>query len=140
MLGGLHIAVDHAETVGLAKRPPHLPHDANDPLFGQRAVFTHGSIERAAFHQLHGDVVDVVVATVVEDRDGVGMGQLRCGRCLQEEPSLELRIVFAIVLGAQDLDRADAAQRRLLGLVDLSHPAASNDLQYRETPVDRAAR
>ena len=51
---------------------------------------------------------------------------------------MELGVGVAVVVRVQDLDRARATERRLLGLVDLAHAAARDEADDPEAVGDDA--
>ena len=80
-------------------------------------------IERGARDQLHRDEVEVAVAAVVVDRDGVATLEPRQDRGFLEEAAVELAVDVARV---EHLERDRAAERNLLRLEDLAHPALAD--------------
>ena len=127
-VGRLEVAVDDAERVRLAQGAADLPGDVRRALLGEVARLADGPMERVPLQVLHRHVIDVVLgAAVIEDGDRVRVRELRRDAGFEEEALVELGIVLAGVVRVQHLDRADAAERRLLGAVDLAHPAACDE-------------
>jgi hypothetical protein len=78
-------------------------------------------LQGLALDELHRQVIGAVVgAAVVVHRDGVGVLQLRRHRRLEKEALLEARVARTGVAGVQHLERDEAIERALNGLV---HPA-----------------
>ncbi len=133
----LEIAVDDAEPVGLAQRAADLAGDQRHARLVEGALFAERPMEGAPLDVLHRDVVEVLaVLTVVEDGDRVRVRELGRRRRLEEEALVELGVAIALVLGAQHLERAEPPERRLLGLVDLAHPAPGDHRDDLEAAVD----
>ena len=89
-----------------------------------RAKLVEDGGQAAAVDELHGVVVDAVVAADAEDRHDVRMVQLGGGLGLDLEP---LALLGVDRRGeGQDLERDAPAQRDLLGLVDDAHAAAAD--------------
>ena len=132
--------MDDAERVRLAERAADLARDVGRALLGEVPGLADGPVERVPLQVLHRHVVDVVVgAAVVEDRDRVRVRELRRDAGLEEEALVKLGVVLARVVRVQDLERADAPERRLLGAVDLAHAAARDERGDLEAVVDDAA-
>jgi hypothetical protein len=138
-VGRLEVAMDDAELVRLAKGPADLRCDAAGAHLVHDAAFAERQVERLAFQILHRHEVDVVVGlAVVEDRDGVRVRDLRRDARLTEEAAVELGIGVAVVVGIEDLDRAEAPERRLLRSVDLPHSSTSDQRDDLEAIRDDA--
>ena len=118
----------HAERVRLAERAADLPGDVRRRAPRGNTRPADGAVERDPLQVLHRHVVDVVVGlAVVEDGHAVGVRELRRDAGLEEEALVELGVVLAVVVRGEHLERADAAERRLLGAVDLAHAAAGDE-------------
>ena len=93
----------------------------------QRTALPQRAREVAAGDQLHHDVGPHGVLAVVEDRDHVGVVQLRGGLRLALEPGEEADV--AAVLAAQHLDGHVAAELGVAGAVDGGHAALADQLR-----------
>ena len=93
--------------------------------------------ERLAFHVLHGHEDNLVDLVHLVNAGNVGM----CDSCrslrLAQEPATPFRVFREV--GGEDLQRHLAAQPRVLGLVNDTHPAFAElpeDLVVRESATD----
>ena len=124
----LDVPVDDAPAVGMAQRP----HDLGDEV--QRlppvhlATALHVLLQGDAVHQLHNDILRVAAAGHVVHRHDVGVGQLGHRQRLVPEAAAEVGVLRQIVF--QDLHRHHSVQAVALGLVDVGHAAAADELQY----------
>ncbi len=90
-----------------------------------------------AVHELHHDVEQAAGLAEVVDRDDVRMAELRQQLGLAGETFGEARV--ALALGGEDLDRDEAVEGFLAGLVNDAHAAAPetlDDLELRKLARD----
>ncbi len=120
-------------------------HDAQGVRFPERAANLLGDVDGALRHEaarlqlfgertsleiLHRDEAAVRGLAVIEDRDDMGMRQLRGHARFEQEPPDEVCCVAAPgESGIEHLDRAAALEPRLLAEVDLAHSAARDGPQ-----------
>ena len=88
-------------------------------------ALAHARAQVGAFQQLHRHVGEVVLLAEVEDGDDVRVGELARGLRLEHEAPLVLLAALDLVAEADGLQRDDAVERRVLGLVDDAHRAAA---------------
>ena len=135
-VGRLDVAVNRTEMMGFAQRSRRLADDMNHQSLVHGAFLSQAPIKGSTLNQLHGDEENVAVAAVVEHGNGVRMAEL-CGGCsFKKEPFLKAWVVVALVARVQNLQRADAAQRRLLGAVNATHASASNQIKNAKAAMD----
>jgi hypothetical protein len=86
-----------------------------------------------------GEVYEIVDAALVADimeRTDVGMGELGNGPGLAVEARFAIRILGE--MRREDLDRNDAAEPRVAGLVNLAHASGAQQAEDLEWPEARA--
>src|SRR5689334_6019731 len=95
----------------LRKRCCGLLEEVNDAFLGLRAIHLDDLVERCALEKLHGVIEDSVGrASVVVDRYGVGMRELRGALDLALEPS---QGVFSGPVGQEQLDGGGPPEHRM---------------------------
>ena len=102
-VGGLDVAMDQADGVGLGQRAADHRQDPHHSACRLRAVDRDDPLQGRAVEKLHRVVEDAVVgSSVVEDGDGVGVGEPRG----QLDFALEAtQVELAGPIGPQQLDR-----------------------------------
>ncbi len=93
------------------------------------ACAVHARAQRLAFEQLGDRVMNAVLRAEIEDGQDVWMRQ-RGHRARLAIETVERRAV-ALEMRRQDLDRYIAVQSRILGAVNLAHPANGDELEDR---------
>src|SRR5919198_4181954 len=118
-------------------RAQDLEAQVDDPLLRHRRLAGHDLLQRTAGQALHRDVVRPLVLTAIEDADHVGMLEAR-GRARLAPEALD---EFAVLGEApvQDLERDLAAEMRVLGQVDVGHPAGADAAHDPIAAVDHRA-
>ena len=91
---------------------------------GERRLLADRVAQGVAGDQLHGQEDGAVVVALVEDRDHVGVRELRGGAGLGHEAGRELVVVAQP--GVHHLDRDGAVEAQVGGLVDGGHAAAGD--------------
>ena len=120
----LDVAVDHPARVGLGQRRGGLGDQVDRARWRQRAALGHQLLQRDAVEQLHREVRQAVVGdAVVEDPDGVGVGERGGGRGLALEPRGGGGVG---VVEPQDLHRDVALERAVPRAPHLAHAADSD--------------
>ena len=104
---------------------------------GERRLLADGVAQRVAGDQLHGQEDGAVVVALVEDRDDVGVRQLRRRAGLGHEAGRELVVVAEP--GVHHLDRDGAVQPQVGGLVDGRHAAAGDPRADQVATVEHPA-
>jgi len=121
--------VDEPDAVRLGQRARNLLQHVRDALGWLRPIELDDRLERRAIEKLHRVVEDAVrCPTVVEDRDGVRMGEA-CGELHLALEAQKLRL--ARVLGEQELDRRGPAEHRVARPVHHAHAAFADLLLER---------
>jgi len=130
-VGRFQVPVDDAGLVGIAQSGEGIDQDADhfarrhapavDPVGGQVGL------QRIALEQLHHHEVQPVLHVEVVDLDDVGVAEGGHGACLPAETRQEFLLLHQV--GAQHLDRHVPVELRVVGLVDLGHPAATERLE-----------
>jgi hypothetical protein len=133
----LDVPMHHAQTVRLAKRAAHLLGHVHGTIRGHRALLGEDLLEGLALEQLHRDEEESILGlSVVEDPNGVGVGELgRRGR-LEEKAPAELGVARFVAPGREHLECDQPTQRRLLGLVDRTHPTSRDGGDDAETAIE----
>jgi hypothetical protein len=119
-VAGLEIAVDDALLVGRGQGIGQGNGDLEDLLEGHAACGDRLR-ERFTLHQLHGEKASSFILFYRIDVNDVGMVEGRQRPGLAIEPGQSLRIGGE--LGRQHFECHLAVEGRVLGAVDLSHPA-----------------
>ena len=132
-VAGLDVAVDDPRTVAVVQRREHARGDLQRPLGEDLATLAQDVAQRPAGDELHDDVglgdagpVGGGLLAGVVDGDDRGVVERRRGLRLAAEPGLERRVAGEV--GAQPLDRDDAAEPRVVALAHLGHAAAAEQL------------
>ena len=128
-VGRLDVAMDQADGMGFGQRSANHRQDPHHSACRLRAVDRDDPLQGRAVEELHRVVEDAVVGSpVVEDGDGVGVGQTRG----QLDFALETTEVdLAGPIGPQQLDRRGAPHHAVAGPVDLPHsPFADLPLEH----------
>ena len=133
----LHVAVDDVLVMRDGKRLAYLAADLGDLALIDGAALQNGALQIGAAHVFHdNEVRAVIVAPVVHVHD-VGALQVgrRCGFLL------EARREFGVgcVLRQHHLHSDNAAERLVLGLVDLGHAANADALGDAVSAVEYSA-
>ena len=97
-------------------------------LFDSQGALLERVLQRAALQQLHGDEGAAFVIADIVDGANVGMVQRRSGSRLAQE-AFQRGAVFGGIL-RKEFEGNLAAQAGVLGLIDDSHAAAAQFLQY----------
>ena len=119
-VGGLQVPVHNAGCVGRGQCASDL--DGAVEAFPHPQPFARDHLlQVAALDQFHSDEIDALCRVDVVNGDDVGVIERRGGLGLLHEAPLTLRI--GDPLRRQDLDRHKAAQVRVAGFVDHTHPA-----------------
>ena len=132
-VAGLDVAVDDPRAVAVVQRREDARGDLQGPLGQDLAALAQDVAQGATGHELHDDVglrdprtVGGHLLAGVVDRDDRGVVERGRGLRLAAEPGLERRVAGQV--GAQPLDRDDAAQPRVVALADLGHAATAEQL------------
>ena len=120
---GLDVAVHDLLLVRVGERLAHLRRARGATPLGAIAPAAHDLLQRVAVDVLHRDVVDAVLLAGVVDRHDVRVVELRGALGLAQEVLQRLRILLQRV--GQHLERDDAVEHGVLGLVDDAHAAAA---------------
>jgi hypothetical protein len=121
-VGALQIAVDDAAFARFLERPGHLHRDPDNSVHGEWPAAEHGR-ECATLDRFHRDVGPAVGLANLEDRTDVRMVQRRGRRSFAAEECTAVGIVGHV--GAEHFQRHRSPQLRIVGEIDLTHPAAS---------------
>ena len=121
------VPVDHPAPVGEVEGGGHAGPHFGRPDHVQRARLQHRR-DRRPVDVLHHDVVGVLPLPPVEDRDDVGVAEVRRGLGFPAK-ALDKRAIDR-QFGEQDLDRDRAVQEQISSQVDLGHPAAGNVVDH----------
>ena len=122
-VGRLHVAVDHADAVGLGETVDDVENPCGRNLRRQRSALVDDVLERFSGHQLHHDVRASGVRVGGEDEHASWVSDLTRKPALLTE-SLDRRWARGQSRREQ-LDRDAVACGRRLGLVDGAHAAGS---------------
>ena len=118
-VGGLDVAMDQADGVGFGQRAAGHRQDPHHSACRLRAVDRDDPLQGRAVEELHRVVEDAVVGSpVVEDGDGVGVGQARGQLDLALEAT---KVDLAGPIGPQQLDRRGPPHHAVASPVDLPH-------------------
>src|SRR2546429_3710951 len=120
----LDVAVDDAALVRVAEAVGHLLGDI-DRLDGGDRALQHPGAELDSLEKLHRHVGEVVFLPEIVDGDDMGMRELARGLGFEEETLVEFLAPFRVVRKDDGLQRDDAVESRVLGLVDDPHRAAA---------------
>ena len=132
-VGRFDVAVDEPVRVGLVEGACELLDDGDGPIGGERPGGDEIG-EVPAVDVAHVDVQLTVDLAVAVDRDDVRAAQSRHVEGFATEPLLELGLVGEVA--DQPLERDGAAVLVVVGPVDLTHPAASEQLHQSIRPED----
>ncbi len=124
-VGGLDVAVHDAGRVGRRERERRLADDAPHLAGRHRAAADDGG-ERVTLDELHDEVGGAVVLAVVVDRGDVLVRHPRAVPGLVAEPGGEGRVLGGV--GPHHLDGDVAAQHRVRGAPDVTHPPGGDAL------------
>ena len=121
----LDVAMDHAQPMRVAERRQDLRQDAHRVRRPEALVLFEVLLELAPLDQLHRDVPDAGIFAEVVDRDDIGMRQPARGLRLAAKAREDLRRVApGQLIRANGLERDDALDERIEGLVHDTHRAA----------------
>ena len=135
---GLQVTVNDAEGVRLFQGAERLPQHVDHAGQRERTLVARHAAQIAAAQVLHHDVRAAVVgASEVEDRDRVGVAQTTRGARFVEEP--RGRELFVRQARVHDLDGDRTAQGDLLGAIDASHSADSDEVRHAITAGQRSS-
>jgi hypothetical protein len=143
-VAGFQIAVDHADGVRVRQRLEDLHRELDGPPHGQRPARLERLPQRRAVDELHDHEDQAVgVFAVVVQPDDARVRQRRDGLRLAEEAAALRRGLIAVVvrderLGADELQRDDAAEGLLHGAIDGPHAPATEQTDDGITPPDDA--
>ncbi len=123
----LHVAVHHPPLMGAGEAGGDLGGHL-DRLGHRQGAAVQPAAQRLPLVEGHGDEQRAVLglADLVDGAD-VGMVDLRSGPCLAQEPPLLL--LGGAALAGEELQRHQAAELQVAGLVDHAHAAAAEALQ-----------
>ena len=124
---GLDVAVDHALPMRVVERAQDLRHDPHDVGDAEALVRLEARLELASLDELHRDVPDAGFLAEIVDRHDVRMVEAARRLRLAAKAVDHLRRVLAGELVLADrLQRDDALDHRVVGLVDDAHRAAAD--------------
>ena len=126
-VGRLDVAVDDAVGVGGVQRVRNLSREVQHQTKRERPA-VHVLLERLALEQLHGDELRALELVDLVDRADVRVIERRGGARLAQKPIGGLLIADAI--GRQKLERHEARELDVLGLVDDAHAARADGLEH----------
>ena len=136
----LDVAVDHPAGMGVREGPGGLPEHSNHLARRNPASGLDPLGEGLAVDVPHAEKRQVADLVGAKDRHDVGVGELRRGPGLPEEPLAKVRIVER---RREHLDRHQAVQPQLPGEIDDSHAAATelplDDILTAQPVVDHSA-
>jgi hypothetical protein len=128
-VAGFDVPVDEPHAVRLGERARHLAEDVAYPARRLRALVADEILEIHPIQILHGVIEDAVHrATVVKDRDGVGVSEAAGELDLALEAPEVLRRCPA---RTEQLDGRWPAQHGVARAIDFAHPARADLLQQR---------
>ncbi len=130
----LDVAVDEARGVGVLEGAGDLGGEVDRLLLGETPLLAEDLLERAALDVFHDEVAAAAALADLDRADDVRMGEAPGGARLAIE-ALDVDRVLGEALG-EDLDRDDAVEGELPGLVDGARRAL-RDLGEDLVPVDR---
>src|SRR5207302_11149676 len=96
-----------------------------DRLDGGDRALLHPGAELDSLEKLHRHVGEVAFLPEIVDGDDAGMRELAGGLGFEEKPLVEFLAPFRIIRKDDGLQRDDAVESRVLGLVDDPHRAAA---------------
>ncbi len=141
-VGGLDVAVDDPDLVGVAEALEHLMHDGDPGREGQGRTVAQGLEQVAALEELHHDV-GRPVGVIAEVEDGHHVRVHHAGH--RPGLALEALLVLGVVrdLGEHDLQGHVALEERVVRVVDRSHGSLAqepDDLVLADAPRRRGLR
>ena len=122
----LDVAVNDAGRVRRVQAIGDLDRQGKQSLCFNRLTRDH-MLQRHALQEFHGDERSATLLADVVNRADVRMIQRRCGLGFTPEAFQRLRVVSNIF--GQEFKRYKTVEARVLGLVNHTHPAASQSLE-----------
>src|SRR4051812_1240641 len=109
--------------VGHRQSGEGLPKEIDDPRRSEQLAAVNELEERATVEELHGDVAEPRVLSVIEHAHGVRMVETGRGLGLALKSSGKCRV--AVEIAMQDLDGHELVEGRLAGAVNGAHGASA---------------